>query len=222
METNGFSFQIRDHLQLLCNERRITLLHQGEKLHQLLDMINYSSMGSMNDAEDYLLASDRLIDSYLMRNISFSEFPMRDCIFQMWRMQFIKIKHNIFFKKKVSRNLHRRIEDMIAIVGNHGHDNEVIKNYIKSARLWYRETGNMYHSCLNVFDPPNTDNLDVFKSYCIWCKRRIKDEGKLVTHKKKCKKFQKFRKQKKWFIQLEWLQKWHIICIYVFQKYYWY
>ena len=86
---------------------------------------------------------------------------------------------------------------MIAIVGNHGHDNEVIKNYIKSARLWYRETGNMYHSCLNVFDPPNIDNLDVFKSYCIWCKRRIKDEGKLVTHKKKCKKFQKFRKQKK-------------------------
>ena len=37
METNGngFSFQIRDHLQLLCKERRITLLHQGEKLHQL-------------------------------------------------------------------------------------------------------------------------------------------------------------------------------------------
>ena len=59
MDTVGFSFQIRNHLKLLCKEREITLL-QGVK------SCNFSSQGNMHDAKDNLLSSHRLVDSYLV------------------------------------------------------------------------------------------------------------------------------------------------------------
>jgi len=98
MEEQGFSFQIRNHLTHVCKEKGITLLHhhQGEKFHQLLDLITFSSLGNLNDAVEYLLASSRLVDSLELYWIHGCDNIMEDLIFQLWKKVFIQIKYKLY------------------------------------------------------------------------------------------------------------------------------
>ena len=199
MTEQGFSFQVRDHLTEVCKEKGITLMHQhqGEKFHQLLDLITFSSLGNLSDAVEYLLASNRLADSLDLYWIHDCDSIMEDLIFQLWKKVFIHIKYklNCNTLKVSSITILRGIEEMITFVHvNHGNEQEV-KNYLKMARGWFLSEGRRYHEKLMEQDPPEIEHLDVYQSKCAFCGCNAKDDRRLKIHWKKCERYQYFKKK---------------------------